>query len=271
MTRGSVALLAAAVSGCVPASPSGPSVVAVYPSAEQIPENVLRFYVSFSEPMREGDFLDHVRLERADTGENLTGVFFDNIHELWSSDRQRITLLVDPGRVKTGLVANREMGRAFAAGVPYRLVVLTTWTNTHGVPLVSEYVHTFQAIAEDKTPVEPERWCLTPPEDSSRRPLRIDFGEPVDHVSVHRLLRVLDPGNAPLDGTWTLGPDERTAAWTPQRSWNGPVEDHTLLISGRFEDVAGNNLNAAFEHRPHAVVGGQESTVTRIPLRRRCP
>lgn len=262
--------MAASAWGCVPTPMSGPSVVAVYPSADRIPENVLRFYVSFSAPMREGDFLDHVRLERVDTKEDLTGVFFDNIHELWSSDRRRITLLVDPGRVKTGLRANLEMGRAFEAGGTYRLRVLETWTSTRGEPLLSEYSHTFQAIAEDSAPVAPDRWCLIPPAAGSPEPLQVDFGEPVDHVSVHRLLRILDPEDTPLSGTWTLGPAERTAAWTPDAPWGAPIGAHTLLISGRFEDVAGNNLNAAFEHRPQAVPEGRESTVMRVPLQRRC-
>lgn len=230
------------------AAKSTPRVVAVYPSAPEIPENVLRFYVQFSRPMAEGDFLRHVRLERADTGENLTGVFFDNIHELWSSDRTRITLLVDPGRVKTGLKAHQALGRAFEAGGRYRLHVLPTWTSAVGVPLDSGFVHEFSATVEDRQRVDPHTWTLSLPASGTRDPLRVDFHESVDHVSVHRLVRVASPAGEPLRGEWELGTHERTAAWTPRVPWGPDIASHRLMVSGRFEDVAANNLNAALDH-----------------------
>lgn len=37
-------------------------VEAIYPLTDSIPVNVLKFYIQFSEPMREGDFLNHVYL-----------------------------------------------------------------------------------------------------------------------------------------------------------------------------------------------------------------
>ena len=225
-----------------------PEVVGVYPSAAVIPENVLRFYVRFSQPMAEGDFLRHIHLERVDTGEDLTGVFFDNIHELWSTDRKRITLLVDPGRVKTGLIAHQARGRAFQDGGQYRLHIQPTWTSARGKPLAEGYVHSFRATAEDRERVDVERWALALPEAGTQEALRIDFGEPVDHVSVHRLIRVRAPDGAALEGTWELGPEERTAWWTPAKPWRAPMPMHALVVSGRFEDVAANNLNAAMDH-----------------------
>ncbi|MEN0066190.1 MAG: hypothetical protein AAGA48_28875 [Myxococcota bacterium] len=233
----------------IPATkPFAPHVVGVFPSAGALPENVLRFYVTFSQPMAEGNFLSHLRLERLDTGEDLTGVFFDNIHELWSADRRRITLLVDPGRVKTGLVAHNELGRAFAAGGHYRLHILPTWTSVAGAPLESSYVHDFRAVEEDRERVRPGVWTLHVPDAGTRAPLGIDFGEPVDHVSVHRLVRIRAPNGTLLEGQWRLGPGERTAEWTPVGPWMAPIHDHRLVVSGRFEDIAGNNLNAAMDH-----------------------
>jgi hypothetical protein len=242
-------------------------VVSVLPSAAEIPENVLRFYVSFSEPMREGDFLSHVRLERVDTGEDLTGVFFDNLHELWSADRTRITLLVDPGRVKQGLAAHAQLGRAFEAGGAYRLHIADTWRSTRGVPLVSTYVHDFGGGPADASAVTPSDWCLSLPVGSTD-PVTVRFGEPVDHVSVHRLIRVVDPEGVPLEGRWVLGDAETHASWTPDRPWVGPVGAHRLVVSGRFEDIAGNNLNAAFEHAPGAV--GAEGTTAELRFDEAC-
>ena len=244
----------ASSSGCeasftVPRQPSvAPHVLGVYPSAAEIPENVLRFYVTFSQAMAEGDFLRHIRLERVDTGEDLTGVFFDNIHELWSPDRTRITLLVDPGRVKTGLIAHDRLGRAFEAGGQYRLHVLPTWTSTRGVALQEGYVHAFAASAEDRERVDPATWSLQLPQAGTRDPLEVDFHEAVDHVCVHRLIQVVRPDGSPLAGRWHLGAEERSATWTPEGPWAGDVQRHQLVVHGRFEDVAANNLNAALDH-----------------------
>lgn len=241
-----------------PAAGPAPSVVAVYPAGPDIPDNILRLYVYFSEPMVEGDFLEHIRLEHVETGEDLTGVFFDNIYELWSPDRKRITLLVDPGRVKTGLRANRTMGRAFEAGQTYRLHVLGAWTSLSGHSLDAEFVKTYRAVPEDRTRVDPQRWHLDQPEPGTVDPLVVDFTEAVDHVSVGRFLQVVSPTGGPLQGTWTVGADEHSASWTPTRPWSGPLEEHQLVVNGRFEDIAGNNINAAMDHRSGELPPGDE-------------
>jgi len=241
-----------------PSEAAAPSVVSVYPTSPEIPENVLRFYVYFSEPMAEGDVLEHIRLEHVETGEDLTGVFFDNIYELWSPDRKRITLLVDPGRVKTGLAANLAMGRAFEAGQTYRLHILGTWTSLSGRSLEAQFVKTYRAVTEDRTRVDPQRWCPTLPAVGTVEPLVVDFAEAVDHICVGRFLQVISPSDEPLAGAWTLDAHDHTASWTPTRPWSAPLEAHRLRINGRFEDIAGNNVSAAMDHRTGELSPGDE-------------
>ncbi|MEL6178701.1 MAG: hypothetical protein AAFS10_07095 [Myxococcota bacterium] len=242
-----------------------PTVVDIYPRASTIPENVLRFYVYFSEPMAEGNFLDHIRLEDLSSGEDMTGVLFDNIHELWSTDRRRITLLVDPGRVKTGLAAHERLGRAFRDGTSYRLTVLPTWRSLDGRTLQTAYTKRFMATMEDRTQVAPSRWRLQPPVAGTRQPLQVDFGEPMDHVSVHRLLHVRSATGERLFGRWLLMEGERRATWTPDQPWSGNMDAHALVIHRRFEDIAGNNLRAAFDHRVDEVLHpNEEGTVLRM-------
>ncbi len=242
-----------------------PEVVAVYPRTAELPENVLRFYLYFSEPMADGGFLNHVRLEHVETKEDLTGVFFDNIHELWSRDRKRITLLVDPGRVKTGLEANRRLGRAFVAGQTYRFVVLPSWKSLQGVSLAQPFTMTYRARSEDRQPVDVHAWRLTLPSAGTHDALAVDFGKAVDHVSLHHLLHVLTPQGTPARGGWILHPSDRMAQWVPERSWQHAVGDYALRIQGRFEDIAGNNLSAAFDHSAGEVQArGEDHLVTRL-------
>jgi|GEM_PF-4488641 len=95
----------------------------VYPSADELPENLLRFFIYFSAPMGSGGI--HESFELLDgEGRPVPGVFLDSRYELWSPDRRRLTLLLDPGRVKTGLKAHNRLGRALIVGEEYRLRVV---------------------------------------------------------------------------------------------------------------------------------------------------
>ena len=83
-------------------------VMAIYPTAAEVPRNLLRLYVWFSAPMSEGYAARHVRLA-GDAGERLAGALLPG-GELWSGDGRRLTLLLDPARIKRGLAAHREAG-----------------------------------------------------------------------------------------------------------------------------------------------------------------
>ena len=66
----------------------------VYPSADRLPENQLKFYLHFSAPMREGVFLNYCRL-LDQRGEPVLEQFRET--ELWSEDHRRLTLWLHPG------------------------------------------------------------------------------------------------------------------------------------------------------------------------------
>ncbi|MEM1414198.1 MAG: hypothetical protein AAGH15_04830 [Myxococcota bacterium] len=223
-----------------------PQVLAVHPRSALLPENVLRFYVTFSEPMADALTQDPIRLRRV-SGEDLSGVFFRPSEALWSADRRRLTLLVDPGRVKTGLRAHRTLGRAFVAGERYRLEVRAGWPSLAGATLEAPFVHHFRAAPEDRTRVDPERWCLRTTEGPTGPQLRVHFREPVDHGSVGRLLQ-LAHGRRIAPGTWTLEAGDARATWVPSEALAAPLREHRLLVDARFEDVAGNDIRAAFDH-----------------------
>ena len=98
------------------------SVVAIYPGGGEVPVNLLKLYVQFSEPMSEGWAQRAVRVCRDDTLEPLEDVFLPMEPELWDRQRQRLTLLLDPGRIKRGLVPNLEAGYPLTEGRPLPVV-----------------------------------------------------------------------------------------------------------------------------------------------------
>src|SRR5690606_15281787 len=81
----------------LPAAPPQPptQVVAIYPSAGALPENVLKFYIHFSAPMSRGEAYRRVHLYRGD--EPIEDPFLELGEELWDADQTRFTLFIHPG------------------------------------------------------------------------------------------------------------------------------------------------------------------------------
>ena len=100
--------------------------IEIYPSASEFPSNLLRIYLYFPYPVRSPNILEHVSL-RDSEGRVIDGVFLPTRYDLWSPDRRRLTLLLDPGRVKTGLRAHKTRGRALIPGEMDSLLVNQAW------------------------------------------------------------------------------------------------------------------------------------------------
>ena len=117
-----VATLTATVG--LPASTAVPSTVVahVYPTGDVLPENQLRMYIEFSAPMGRRSGIEHVAL-LDERGKQVEGPFLPLDYEFWNADRTRFTLFFDPGRVKEGILPNKQMGPALEAGRTYTLLV----------------------------------------------------------------------------------------------------------------------------------------------------
>jgi hypothetical protein len=90
----------------LPVNAKQTALVNVFPTADTLPENLLKIYLQFSAPMREGEALQYVHLlnENKDT---LHDIFLDLQPELWNKERTALTLWLDPGRIKRDLIPNR--------------------------------------------------------------------------------------------------------------------------------------------------------------------
>lgn len=231
------------------AAGANPEVVAIYPRADLLPENTLKFQVRFNVPMREGSFLKHIHLE-SESGEVMNGVFFDNVYELWSDDHRQITLLVDPGRVKTGLKENLKRGRAFVAGQKYRLSVLGSWQSLQGQPLKQIYTKTFKAVPEDLESPDVRLIKTGLLSTGTTEALSITFPEPLDEQQIQEYVRIVR-GKAPdhvelVLGKFTIESFGKALKFVPQTPWEAR-QVYTLRIDTRLEDLASNNLQAKFD------------------------
>lgn len=222
-------------------------VLGIYPSAAVLPENLLRCYIVFSAPMREGQALAHLRLLDPQ-GTLMSGVFLDTREELWDRSGTRLTLLLDPARVKTGLGAHEQLGRALRRGQHYRLVVDAAFRSADGQPLADCFVKEFTIGPAVTRRLPSAGWQLGPPSRAAgREPLTLRFPMAIDAAQTATFIRICGP-SGPLAGDSTIEELETVWCFTPQMPW--VTGDYTVEVDSRLEDCAGNNLESAFDSPP---------------------
>lgn len=215
----------------------------VYPSGPTLPENMLRFYIEFSEPMGRGSALEHIRLID-DTGKEVVEPFLPVEAEFWSPDRTRFTLFFDPGRVKRGIKPNRDMGRALVPGRKYALVIDEQWRDGREQPLKSTYRHEFTVGPAIEKALNQADWKITPPRPGTRDPLIVTFPWALDHALMQRSLGV-SHGPADVSGQGMVSESEKRWSFTPSDPWTSG--EYSVVALTLLEDPAGNRLGRAFE------------------------
>ena len=235
-------------------------VSAVYPTSDTLPENLLRMYVQFSQPMKTVGTLDRIKL-MDDRGNEVKDAIFSNVYELWDAQQQQLTLIFDPARVKTGLKANEAFGRALQPGRRYQLVI-DSLEDIYDQKLTRAFRKTLYIVDEDSTAPDTGRWMLFPPRAGSRTPLTIQFPEMLDRYSLLRRFSIKTPDGKPLPGTITVENNETLWKFTPNTHWH--PGSHTLLINSRLEDPSGNNLNGLFDHAIGSLLNKEEGKIVEM-------
>lgn len=218
-------------------------VSAIYPSADTIPANQLRWYLEFSAPMREGEADANVHLVD-DSGEEVEGAFLLLSQELWDPARRRLTLLFDPGRVKRGVRQNLESGAPLRVGRGYALKIDQAWRDGAGMPLIRGAEKRFQVSEAIRSRLDPDQWRIEAPRVGTRDPLTIDFGRALDRALAERLV-VVKGGEGLLAGRVTMSSGERIWRLEPDHPWLSRV--YSIRVSPRLEDPAGNTVMANFD------------------------
>lgn len=214
-------------------------VEAIHPSTSVVPRNLLRCYVTFTAPMSEGQAARHIRLVDAD-GRPLADALLPVEYELWDTRHRRLTVLLDPARIKRGLVSHVETGYPLRPGRPFRLVVDAGFADARGVPLRSGAERGFRVGADLRGHVRPDRWQPTTPAAGTRDPLVVTFDRPMDRALADRCLTVDG-----VTGTSTVGVGERSWTFTPDLPWS--AGEHVLRVDPVLEDVAGNSVTRVFD------------------------
>lgn len=225
-------------------TPPSTTVLQVFPSADVLPENQLKLYVQFSAPMSRGRTYEHVHI-RAAAGRVIELPFLELEEELWDPTMTRLTLLIDPGRIKRGVKPLVDMGPVFETGKAYSLTIGDACRDAEDRPLRANFEKKFQVGPADRIGPDPAAWKIVAPSVGGRTPLVVAFGESLDHALATRMIRVVQADGTELDGDVSLGPREETWGFMPDRPWRAGT--HRLVVSTTIEDLAGNNVGKAFD------------------------
>ncbi|MFM8470689.1 MAG: hypothetical protein ACKODH_12120, partial [Limisphaerales bacterium] len=220
------------------------SVTQVYPSADVLPENLLKFYVHFSAPMSRGNIYEHIRLLN-EANQPVELPFLELAEELWTPDMMRLTLFIDPGRIKREVKPLEEIGPALVAGRRFTRVIGSGWKDANGNRLQRAFTKRFTVGPPDRDAPDPRHWGYKAPPIRTREPLAVDLAKPMDSALALRMIHVVDESGHEIPGQPFLTERERIWKFLPLHSWR--AGRYSLIVETTIEDLAGNNIGKPFE------------------------
>jgi len=248
--------LAVALSSSHAGQPA-PRVVLVQPSGPEVPANLLRISIRFAAQV-EGPLLSRLSLLRAD-GSRIQEPFLEQ--ELWSPSGKILTVMMHPGRVKTGLKAHDEKGPILSVGDDVALAL-------DGVP-----IKRWRVGPADETGPMASQWKVSAVRVESKQPLVVALDGPIDGRDAD-YLAIADARDRRVAGRAQLTNGESTWTFTPSAPWRPGA--YKLVVRGTLEDPAGNRLGSRFETSIHSPPGAPVDAVVpfavgRARQGRRCP
>ncbi len=219
--------------------------LAIYPKLDTVPENLLKMYFEFVQPMQEvGNALDFIKVTN-ETDSSETQPFLRLESELWNKERTVLTLWLDPGRIKTDLIPNREMGLPLTSGNTYTVSIDSSWKSIEGIPLKKGYSKQFYVGPRDDKQPNMRKWRLRMPAEDSLQSLYVDFKEPMDAFLSRETIRFYEADDTEIKGQFELLKNESVLKFVPDRKWQSPEIE--IRVESRLEDLAGNNLERRFD------------------------
>jgi hypothetical protein len=219
----------------------------IYPTGATLPENVLRFHLVFDEPPNADVVHSAVRL-LDEQGKEIPHAFLDLPQGLWDSTGKILTLLLHPGRIKSGLAASQTMGMALSQGSEVTLEVdmgafnsASQLTSSSSTTVQKKYVIT----SAQTMGLDVDNWQITMPELLTQAPLVIHTDYAIDFLSALSAVQMIDAHGEPQPTRIEVLHDERTIHVHPSQPWES--DGSRLSLSTELEDICGNRMNQSFE------------------------
>jgi hypothetical protein len=216
----------------------------VFPSSDSLPENLLRFYVCFSNPMQRGRSTEQITLLGPD-GRPAPDALYRAPIELWDRSMRHLTILLDPGRIKRGVGSNRALGPPLKVGQEYTLAIGSGMMDFCGRSLGNNVYKTFQVTQAVREPIAVQQWKIVAPVAKTYQPLVLMFPKPLDWALLLNTITIALDGSRPIEGRITIDQSERLWRFTPASPW--AAGSYSVRIAPGLEDVCGNSLLEAFD------------------------
>ena len=228
-------------------------VVHIYPGVEQVPANILKWYIQFSQAVNPVKIYEHIHfLDPA--GQPIDRSILNLGTPLLSSDGKLLTVWIEPGRQKRLLGPNEHLGAVFKENQSYTLLIDASLKNAEGVPMEAEVKHSFTTTAADRTKPSLDDWTVSPLQANTSQALTIagraqlDYGSLLDAFGVYY-------EDERVEGALQYNSTNATISFIPVAPWK--VGPYVIRIGYQLEDLAGNNLRYLFD-RPVGSGSGSE-------------
>jgi hypothetical protein len=231
----------------VPAEQTAPAlteITHIFPSCDLLPENLLRFYVCFSNSMQRGRALEQIFLLDSG-GQPVDHALYRPPVELWDRTMRRLTVLLDPGRLKRWVGPNVELGPPLKVGQTYALEIGSGLIDLYGRPLRERFHKHFLVGNAVRKYISVEHWKILPPATGSRQALVLMFTNPLDWALLLQTITITSADGSVMDGQIVVDQCERRWSFTPSSPWIAGV--YHIRVESSLEDVCGNSITGAFD------------------------
>jgi hypothetical protein len=225
-------------------APAPTEVTHIFPSGDFLPENLLRFYVCFSNSMQRGGALENISLLNSD-GQPVADALYRPPVELWDRTMRHLTVLLDPGRLKRWVGPNVSLGPPLKVGHEYTLEIGPEMIDQYGRPLRERFRKHFLVGDPVRESISVEHWKIQPPVTGSRQALVLTFPNPLDWAVLLQTITITSVDQSRIDGQVVVDQCERRWSFTPTSSWVARV--YRIRVGSRLEDVCGNSIAGAFD------------------------
>ena len=194
-----------------------PSVLAFFPSSDTIPENLLKCYLSFSQPMRDINIYDFI-VVNDEKGQEIKDVILPLQPALWNKEQTILTLWIDPGRIKRDLIRNKNLGIPLKKGNNYSIMVSQEWQAKNGEKLSYDFRKFFYVSKRDESIPNTSQWVVTSPKQGGTKSLTIEFPESMDYRTTLEGFKIYK-GDQEIKGKTSLRYHETKWVFIPEQPW----------------------------------------------------
>ena len=220
-----------------------PTISSVFPNSRFIPSNTLKFRFHFSQPMSRLNSDNYITVIK-NGSKKQDYPFLPLESEMWNEENTELTLWLDPGRIKEGLLSSETEGNYLNEGDEITLNVSAKWKDEEGNALVKEYNFSYDIGGADINRPDPSGWDVFFPKSRTKDPLSLMLDEEYD-TEILKSCLVVNGNSGPVEGRWLVMKHGKAVFFYPLNTWQ--ESEYFIEVCPNLEDLAGNNLTRLFD------------------------